>query len=92
MPRPLRTLKIPKNRRLTADQAFALVLREKRLELGLTQEDLEDDNRLDRSYISKLELAKSEVGLKAIFHLAGRLGLRPSELIELVSERLGRKD
>lgn len=88
MPRPLRELKVPRNKTLTADQAFAFVLREKRLELGLTQEDMESDRTLDRSYISKLELAKREVGLKAIFHLAERLGMKPSELIDLVDERM----
>jgi transcriptional regulator with XRE-family HTH domain len=67
MPRPLRELE--------------KVVRERRLELGLTQSDLEDETALDRSYISKLELAKRVPDLLAIFHIAKKLQLEPHELI-----------
>jgi transcriptional regulator with XRE-family HTH domain len=89
MPRPLRDLHLDKRGRLSPVEAFAQVLRERRLELGLTQSDLENDETLDRSYISKLELAKREVGLVAFIHLAGKLRLEPWELMREVVERMG---
>ena len=81
MPRPLRELELPYGVPKTPTEAFAKVVRERRLELGLTQSDLEDETALDRSYISKLELAKRVPDLLAIFHIAKRLQLEPHELI-----------
>lgn len=65
-----------------------MVVRERRLELGLTQSDVEDEQSFDRSYISKLELAKRTPDLKAIFHIAGKLKLPPHELVRRVEDRL----
>lgn len=88
MPRPLRPLAIAPDAALTPELAFAQVLRERRLALGLTQDDLEGDGALDRSTVSKLELGKIEVGLKGILHLARRLQMEPSELVAEVTRRL----
>lgn len=87
----MRELKLSKSKTLTPVEAFAVILRERRIVLGLTQSDLEDDEKLDRSYISKLELAKREVGLHAFMHLAKRLELEPWELMKAVSELLKKK-
>ncbi len=58
-----------------------MVLRQRRIELGLKQSDFEGDDSFDRSYMSKLELAKRSPDLKAIFHIAHVLRLEPHELI-----------
>jgi transcriptional regulator with XRE-family HTH domain len=87
MPRPLRELQLPYGSPQNEVEAFAIVVRQRRLELGLTQGDLEDEDSCDRSYVSKLELAKRTPDLRAIFHIAEVLKLRPSELIDRV-ERL----
>lgn len=58
-----------------------MVVRERRIELGLKQSDFEDEASFDRSYMSKLELAKRSPDLRAIFHIAHVLRLDPHELI-----------
>ena len=88
MSRPLRPLNLPEGTPLTPELAFAQVLRSKRIELGLTQFDLEDDEQFDRSYISKLELGKVQVCLKGIIHLARKLHMTPGELMDEVMRRV----
>ena len=88
MPRPLRELQLPYGVPITPVQAFARVVRERRLALGLKQSDLENEDSIDRSYVSKLELAKREPGLNAIFHIAKALGMEPSELIKVVEQAI----
>ena len=88
MPRPLRELQLPYGVPRTPVQAFARVVRERRLALGLKQSDLEHEDSIDRSYISKLELAKREPGLNAIFHIAKALGMQPGALIKAVEDAM----
>ena len=45
---------------------------------------------MDASYISKLELGKSQVCLDGFIFLAGRLNILPSELMKEVEEETGR--
>lgn len=88
MSRPTRDLKLKPDKPKTPKEAFAVVLRQRRKELGLTQFDLESDEAIDRSYISKLELAKREPNLSAIFIIASKLKMTPAELITRVSSIL----
>lgn len=90
MSRPTRDLKLKPDKPKTPKEAFAVVLRQRRKELGLTQLDLESDEAIDRSYISKLELAKREPNLSAIFVIAGKLKMTPAELITKVSSILSK--
>ncbi|MEY3385564.1 MAG: hypothetical protein RIR53_375 [Bacteroidota bacterium] len=87
----MRELQLPYGVPSDPVEAFALVVRERRLELGLTQSDLEDDASFDRSYVSKLELAKRTPDLVAIFHIATKLRLEPHELIRRVESALATK-
>lgn len=88
MPRPLRELQLPYGIPSDPVEAFAMVVRERRLELGLTQSDMEDEGSFDRSYMSKLELAKRTPDLTAIFHIAKKLNLTPHELLRRVEIKL----
>lgn len=88
MPRSVNPLKIPKGKPLTPELAFALVLREKRMALGLTQYDLEDDESMDHSYISRLELGKRQVCLRGIIVIARKLQMEPEDLLAEVMKRL----
>lgn len=88
MPRPLRELHLPYGVPSDPVEAFAMVVRERRLELGLTQSDMEDEASFDRSYMSKLELAKRIPDLNAIFHIAKKLELPPHELMRRVEIKL----
>ena len=77
--------------KLTLERAFAIVLRERRMALGLHQKDLEaDDGTMDRSYISRLEHGRRQVCLRGIFHLADVLGMSTGELMDAVADRMKR--
>lgn len=89
MPRPTNPLQIPTGKALTPELAFAIVLRERRMALGLSQADLEGDGDMDQSYISKIEQGQRQVCLRGILHLAKKLQLTPEELIGEVRKRIG---
>ena len=88
MARPLRELQLPYGVPRDPVEAFAIVVRQRRIELGLTQSDFEDEHSFDRSYMSKLELAKRSPDLRAIFHIARTLRLKPHELLRRVETLL----
>lgn len=88
MARPLKQPIIPEHEPISPQLAFAQVLREQRIALGLNQTDLEGEDLMDASYISKLELGKRTVGLDGFIYLAERLGMKPSELMQEVEKRL----
>lgn len=68
---------------------FGAVLKELRLDRGLTQEELADKAMLnDRSHVSALERGTKSPSLSTIFTLADALNIRPSELFKLVEDKL----
>ena len=73
---------------MTASQAFAQVLREKRKELGLKQTDFEGNAQIDASFISKLELSKRQVCLENLFVIADKLRMKPEDLVAEVRIRV----
>jgi len=56
--------------------------------LGLSQAELEGDDELDQSYISKLEQGQRQVCLRGLIHLAGKLRMEPEELLAEVMKRI----
>lgn len=78
--------------KLTPEDAFGRVLRERRLALGLTQADLESEGGLERSYISRLESGRYQVCLRGILSLARALQMTPAELMRDVELRLQGKE
>ena len=91
MARPTKRPKIPEGGEITPRLAFAQVLRNRRIELGLSQTDLEGEGIMDASYVSKLELGKSQVCLDGFIYLAGRLEMSPAELMLRVESGLKSK-
>ena len=77
-----------KTQGMTPEDAFGRVIRERRLALGLTQSDLEGEDGLERSYISRLEAGQYQVCLRGILHLAKVLDMSSAELMEEVDRRL----
>jgi transcriptional regulator with XRE-family HTH domain len=73
---------------LTPEQAFGMVIRERRKKLGLKQTDLEADDMMDRSYISKLESGTRQISLRGIIHLAKVLHTTPADLLAEMTERM----
>jgi transcriptional regulator with XRE-family HTH domain len=55
--------------------------RERRRELGLTQEELANEHGLHQRWISNVECGRHNLTLESLRRLAAALGLRPSELL-----------
>ena len=68
-------------------RCFADVLRELRLKLGLTQEELAYRADVDRTFIGKLEGARSQPSLVVLFGIAQAMGIAPGELLNLVERK-----
>ena len=63
-------------------QIFATNLRRLRHEAGLSKEELADQARINRTYISKLETGATYVGLEIIRKLAKVLRAEPAALLQ----------
>ncbi len=69
--------------------AFGQAVRDRRKELGLSQEALGERADLHRTYVSQVERGLKSPSLTSVEHLAKVLGVRPSELIR-AAEKLTR--
>jgi transcriptional regulator with XRE-family HTH domain len=78
------------SRNLPLIQAFSAVLKARRLELGLTQEDLAGAVELDRPYITMLEAGRKQPTLSVLWRIAGGLQLSAGDLAKRVDEQLAR--
>jgi transcriptional regulator with XRE-family HTH domain len=70
------------------DREFGKIIRIKRVERGLSQEQLAEKAELHRTYISQLERGIKNPTLKTIFRLSRALSVSPQALIERLGERL----
>jgi len=61
--------------------AFGKVIRELRLNAGLTQEQLGLEADLRRTFVSLLELGEQHPSLITLFKIAPALGVTPSEIV-----------
>ncbi len=71
---------------------FGKVLKELRLERGLTQDSLAELANTERSHISALERAEKSPVLATILSLAQALDMPASNLIDIVENRLKEAD
>ena len=67
--------------------AFSEVVREARVALKMTQEQLAHDASIDRTYIGLLENARRQPTLSVIFSIAASLSLSPETLVRRTRER-----
>ena len=67
--------------------AFSEVVREARVALKMSQEQLAHDAFVDRTYIGLLENARRQPTLSVIFSIAASLSLSPDTLIRRTRER-----
>lgn len=81
MPKPPKPITLADGDPITPPIAFGIVLRRERLARGLKQKDLEDDDKLVRTYISKLERGERQPSLQTIIHLAKCLHMEADELV-----------
>jgi transcriptional regulator with XRE-family HTH domain len=73
---------------LEAVDFFGAVLRERRLQAALTQEQLALEADIRRTYVSMLELGQHQPTLNMLFTLAKALHCAPSDLLLEVERRL----
>ncbi len=74
--------------------AFGKAVRDRRHELGYSQEGLADTAELHRTYIGSVERGERNVSLENIVRIASALEIQPSELIgraEQLVARAGRR-
>jgi len=76
---------------LDIPKTFGQVLRRRRKDAGLTQEQLGFEAELERNFISMLELGQRQPSLTTVFKLAASLGAKPSKLVEDVEDALSAK-
>jgi transcriptional regulator with XRE-family HTH domain len=76
------------SRNLPLIHAFSAVLKARRLELGLTQEDLAGLVDLDRPYITMLEAGRKQPTLSVLWRIAAGLELSAGELAARVDKQL----
>lgn len=69
-------------------QAFGKVLRESRLEAGLTQEQLGLEAGLRRTFVSILELGEQQPTLTTIIKIANALSISGSLLVQRTEDLL----
>ncbi|MBD8604849.1 helix-turn-helix transcriptional regulator [Pseudomonas sp. CFBP 8771] len=70
--------------------AFGRVLRQKRREAGLTQEELALEANVQRNYVSLIERGLNQPTIAVLFKLAIALNCSPSKLIFLVEKEFER--
>lgn len=71
-------------RRKAEEELFGEVLREIRLERGLSQEDLALASDRHRTYISLLERGVASPSLRTIALVAEALGVKPSDILRRI--------
>ena len=69
-------------------QEFGMAIRRKRHKLNLSQEDFADMAEIHRTYVSKIELGKVDVGIGVAYKIAMALNLPLNNLIKEAEHNL----
>jgi len=69
---------------------FGQKIRERRIEIGLSQEALAEQAGLHRNYIGKIERGENNVTFLVLLKLSRALKLSPPELVQWVTEGIVR--
>jgi len=68
-------------------EAFGLSLKERRIELSLTQEDVAGVAEIDRPYITLMEAARKQPSISVFWRLAAALQLEPAAFAQRIEKR-----
>ena len=68
--------------------AFGGVVKERRLELGISQEELASSAHVERSHMGKIERGEHLPNLVLILRLAKALTVKPGTLVDRAAEKL----
>lgn len=71
--------------------AFGAAVRERRLEQGLSQEDLSSFAQVERSHMGKIERGEHLPNLVLILRLAEALEISPGNLVDRSVELIGKR-
>jgi predicted transcriptional regulator len=67
--------------------ALASELKSRRLTLGISQDELALRANLNRTFVAKIEVAKSQPALSSVFHLAEALQVNPGDFVNAIWDR-----
>lgn len=67
--------------------AISRAIRERRVNLGVSQEELGNRADLHRTYISDIEAGRRNLSLRSLFRIASGLGLSVSDLLKLAESK-----
>lgn len=70
------------------ERVFGEIVRERRITLGLTQSDLEAEDVLDQTHISRIEAGKTQICLRGILQIAEALETTPEDLMGELRRKL----
>jgi len=71
-------------------EAFGHAVRQRRLELGLTQEQLAAKAKLNRTYIGDIERGQRNIALRNVFAILGALEIGASRFFADYFQKAGR--
>ncbi len=66
---------------MTIEEKFGISIRQRRIELGISQVELGDRASLHRTYIGSIERGERNISLLNIISLCDALKIKPSELM-----------
>jgi transcriptional regulator with XRE-family HTH domain len=72
-------------------QALSEEIKERRMELGISQDDLADRAKLHRTYISLIERKSCNFSMQIFFRIAEALDAEPLELMQAAGKTVGGK-
>jgi transcriptional regulator with XRE-family HTH domain len=72
---------LTEQQRLSIRVAFGKKVRSKRLEVGISQEELAFQSGLHRTYVGSVERGERNISLENIYLLAKSLNCKPSEFV-----------
>ncbi|WP_318653563.1 helix-turn-helix transcriptional regulator [Pseudomonas sp. PDM17] len=78
----------PRGKNLNTGEAFGKVLRKRRKELGLTQEQLAHEADIQRNYVSLIERGINQPTITMLFKLAAALNCSAATLVKSVEIEL----
>lgn len=68
-------------------KALAAVIKARRGELEISQEELAHRAEVNRTFVGKLEIAQTQLSLTAFFRLSHALEIDPPEMTKLIADR-----
>jgi transcriptional regulator with XRE-family HTH domain len=72
-------------------QALSEELKERRIELGISQDELADQAKVHRTYISLIERRSCNFSIHIFFRIAEALEVAPLELMQAAAKAVGSK-